>query len=801
MVDTIACDSDARDVRQDHMPVATTQSWLPVAPFLIFVFLLPVSLVPVALYSTSSYANEEESQSVLSVGTSHVDASEDAAGQVVWKSGEGEGAQALEFRADHVEADATTGRIFASGKVRIRQGKMQLVAGEVLFDQEANTWQASGGVYVASDDFPEQSMYLDHLDFDRELGEGLARVVRIVTKSQGGQTFRHNAAGGKVREDGSLHLANLALTACSICNDSGEYRDPLWSFTAEQAVVRPGPDIVEYRHLVLRFWDAPILYVPYFFSVQEGSRRRLGFLSPQIGSKSRSGFHVTIPFYVPIARSGEVRFFPTFTSQGDQIFAGRWRQQFSSGEVFVEASATIIPPSPEDLQTGVTASERYHVNSGFALDPSHNWRLRSGLQFASDRSYPVAYDFWDLPDRELTSHVTVERFGDDSWLSAEIRSFTDLRERGDPLAPLILPGITFEGRSDPDEWGGRFAYATGYRRVRQPGKFDVRRVRVASDYLWRREFVGGFLLTLEPRVLIDLYSKPDSILRTDYNLRDHLRHHAWVEAELSLPFIRQEITEDESKPVAFLLEPIIQASVAPEANNPDPSLILDPLRSTDDRVRLLYHSNPGDFIEGGATATMGVRWSRLEQGGGYLTFAMGQRFVDQGRQVFEDATVEETPTDDTSVLGLEPEAESSPKTGSVRNQRGVFAEVNWSPGGGLGATGSVRVNPQTGELLEQEWSVQQIFGPVSYSGFFLEQRQRSEAGWGVSLALGQDTNLSGFQAFDLLAKRNGRIRSGLSLQYRDECFSYTIDYAHRTALSVEGTALGELRFTFRFLGF
>ncbi|WP_114690142.1 LPS-assembly protein LptD [Polynucleobacter necessarius] len=74
-------------------------------------------------------------------------------------------------------------------------------------------------------------------------------------------------------------------------------------------------------HGVMRFFDVPIAYVPYFIA-PTSNQRRSGILAPVAGYNSNNGFDVTQPYYVNIAPNRDLLILPRYMSErGLQIGA------------------------------------------------------------------------------------------------------------------------------------------------------------------------------------------------------------------------------------------------------------------------------------------------------------------------------------------------------------------------------------------------------------------------------------------------------------------------------------------------
>ena len=87
-----------------------------------------------------------------------------------------------------------------------------------------------------------------------------------------------------------------------------------WYFTASTLEIDNEQKEMVGTHGVMRFFDVPIAYLPYF-SLPTSSQRRSGILSPVAGYNSNNGIDVTQPYYVNIAPNRDLLLIPRVMGQ------------------------------------------------------------------------------------------------------------------------------------------------------------------------------------------------------------------------------------------------------------------------------------------------------------------------------------------------------------------------------------------------------------------------------------------------------------------------------------------------------
>lgn len=82
-----------------------------------------------------------------------------------------------------------------------------------------------------------------------------------------------------------------------------------WYFTASTLEIDNEQKEMVGTHGVMRFFDVPIAYVPYF-TAPTANQRRSGILAPVVGYNSNNGIDITQPYYVNIAPNRDLLLIP-----------------------------------------------------------------------------------------------------------------------------------------------------------------------------------------------------------------------------------------------------------------------------------------------------------------------------------------------------------------------------------------------------------------------------------------------------------------------------------------------------------
>jgi LPS-assembly protein len=97
-----------------------------------------------------------------------------------------------------------------------------------------------------------------------------------------------------------------------------------WYFTVSNLEIDNERKEMVGTHGVMRFFDVPIAYVPYF-TAPTGGQRRTGILAPVAGYNSNNGFDVTQPYYVNIAPNRDLLLLPRYMNHRGTMFGAQYR--------------------------------------------------------------------------------------------------------------------------------------------------------------------------------------------------------------------------------------------------------------------------------------------------------------------------------------------------------------------------------------------------------------------------------------------------------------------------------------------
>jgi LPS-assembly protein len=319
-----------------------------------------------------------------------------------------------------LEAEKMTGRpereIILEENVEITRGPMVLNADKATYDVVEDQIEASGDIRVRrnGDRFTGTELKLK-----ADTGQGYVLCPTY-------QLELNNAQGQAERIDFiSREEATVTEGTYSTCQGT----DPDWYLSASKLDIDQGNEKGVAYGSVVYFKGVPILGMP-IISFPLTDARKSGFLPPTIGTSSRGGFEVTLPYYLNIAPQRDLTIYPrVITKRGMQLgLQGRYLGETYAGETRVEGMA-------DDRLYG---RERHAISSTHTQSFGRGWTFASNLNAASDDDYPNDFSttITQASQRLLTRDLSLNYSG--SFWSSSIRA-SNYQVLQDPRSPIIRP--------------------------------------------------------------------------------------------------------------------------------------------------------------------------------------------------------------------------------------------------------------------------------------------------------------------------------------------------------------------------
>jgi LPS-assembly protein len=224
----------------------------------------------------------------------------------------------ISIEADTIE-NFIERKLKASGNAIIKKADKTISADEIEYDQISEDLYARGNVILTSESSRVEGneLNLSLLNNTGSIPNASFTTVLEDSKSKFNNKLRGTASFIFLEGQDKKILENASITTCQADQDD-------WFIKASEVEVNEKSQRVKATDAKVEFFGYPLFYTPYAnFSFND--QRKSGFLTPSIGSTSRSGFESSIPYYFNLAPNRDATLTPRyFGKRGFQI-AGEYR--------------------------------------------------------------------------------------------------------------------------------------------------------------------------------------------------------------------------------------------------------------------------------------------------------------------------------------------------------------------------------------------------------------------------------------------------------------------------------------------
>lgn len=230
----------------------------------------------------------------------------------------------IEFRANRLSKDLTTGRTLGRGNAYLRKGEREVFADKIEVDYDSQMATASGNVRIKEKD---STIYSEQGTYSLKNAEILLEKAVVIRGKLvlAGESIRRLDADNYVIEDGSY-------TNCLLKPAQGPevMNCPFaWKISGRKITITIEGYVSIYDG-IFSLHQAPVFYAPYAI-LPIKTKRETGFLFPQYLYYGGLGSSITPPFFLDLGPWHDLTVSPAFFSQAGYHLGFNYRYQYSSG--------------------------------------------------------------------------------------------------------------------------------------------------------------------------------------------------------------------------------------------------------------------------------------------------------------------------------------------------------------------------------------------------------------------------------------------------------------------------------------
>jgi LPS-assembly protein len=523
----------------------------------------------------------------------------------------------IDFEATELSYNDQTDTVTARGNVILRSEDRSVRADEVTWDRKTGKILASGNIRLV--DESGNQLFTEQVELTEAFDTGAMSELLLALRAGG----RLAARSATRDENGVAILNQAAYTACPVVDEAGCGVNPSWRVTARRVIYDQKASRVRFEGATLELFGAPILPLP-GLALRTDGKAESGFLVPDVRVTQVNGLELSGEYYWRMAPNRDLTLGAYVFSNVAPMASAKWRHLTELGAYQATGYVTF-----SDRATDFTGGQSFRSDPRGYLDAngrfqfSPDWSFTTSIRLASDRTFLRRYDL--SRDDRLRSTVNLERITGNSYLSIAGWATQTLRinaEQGQ--IPLALPAIDYRQRIAGKVLGGDLEFqANSLALLRNEGQ-DTQRAFAGAQWNLRRLTGLGQVVTLTGLVRGDIYNTNNILATATPSYRGTegwtTRGIATAALDVEWPFVGAAFGGTQ------VLKPRLQLVVSPNIRNL--AVPNEDARAIDLEDSNLFALNrfPGyDRVEDGSRITWGVDWE-LQRPGWRIKSTIGQSF-------------------------------------------------------------------------------------------------------------------------------------------------------------------------------
>ena len=403
---------------------------------------------------------------------------------------------------------------------------------------------------------------------------------------------------------------DATFTACDNCDAFGD----AWTITTKKITHDMESRMLRFYSPVLRTYDIPVFWLPFFEMPDPGIKHKSGFLMPDFGSTNNMGTQINIPLYISFSDTHDLTFTSSILTKENPLFQIEHRLNLNHSQYRTQGAYT----------HNRDGEDRWYIFNNDVIELGDYARATVYLERASDKTFLQKYGFYeDQP--YLDSGATIELFGESGYVVADAHIFQELRATtGQYSVPSgnILPNVRATYQTAPlfkETYVKLNADVLGISGDGTASQRLVGDARIVSPWtLW-----GGNRITASVSARYDVYNfyHTDIVDVADFSgLKDRFLPSGYV--EWGLPLFRP------SDNWTHVIEPRARITAMRRTgedqftfnNDSAGTFLSDTTLFSDNRFSGL------DLWENGTYADYGMRYSAFNQSGQMIEVFLGQTY-------------------------------------------------------------------------------------------------------------------------------------------------------------------------------
>jgi LPS-assembly protein len=535
------------------------------------------------------------------------------------------------LKADSIEGDRDTNIVTAIGNVEAKNGITTATSNKMSYDRNAGIIKASGDVKVVDKEFGK--IYTQEAQIKDDFTT--AEFPQSLVVFEDGSYLSSKKTTKK--DENTVILKNPTFSICpndKIAKDNSKATKSadFISIKSSKTTIDQEKQIIKTNHGILRVYNIPIFYTPYFSFPTKKNKRKSGFLTPSYVNNSQFGIGFNIPYFFAVKPNIDLVTTPRFYKNNDQFLLNNKIHQLTKyGEHNTEIEISnnkLEKINDVNVVDRTDKKYRYDFRSNGEYIFTTNSSLKHKIHTIGDRNYlrDFNFDFRAFTSSEISYDYVNKR----DFLNIKTVRFQELETASNPdEAQFVLPSITHYAQSEKSLfYKEKYGIETNFNYITRDSGLQYRRLSTTPEVKIPFNFHGN-LIDLKAKFELDYYSLDTS--KGSENYQDYsssiFNYKPEFIATWHLPLIQKREKN------TFMFEPIASFTSStfkknftdlPNEDSNNSELTVNNLYVAD-RIAGYDRNEAGERISYGARSSMYNDYGQFE-------FSLGQSYRLSNRQ-------------------------------------------------------------------------------------------------------------------------------------------------------------------------
>jgi LPS-assembly protein len=470
------------------------------------------------------------------------------------------------LKANNISGDQVTNVVTATGNAELTRGNSAVFADKMSYDKNSNIIKAAGNVRIKN----------------IEIGKARASEAEV-SQDLSTATFINSTIflddGSYLKSPKINHISKtktiLQNPIYSICpnaqiaedNDAAGLKRDLFTITSKQTTINKDDDTIELNGPIIKLYNVPFFYSPYYYLPIPNGKRKSGFLRPEYLKSSNLGTGIGIPYYLNISENKDLTFTPKIYLGNDNFLLNtEFRHLVDSGSYKINleiANNEIKTNNDKTVINRTKADYRYLLKTNGSFEYGKNIGLNFDVNNTGDRNY--YRDYHNNSIAYTVSEVNLDYIKERDYHSIKAVKIQELeKEELEDSAPFALPIINSYTAIKPIFLTEKIGFGSNLTVINRKDGINYRRASFTPEVKIPFNLHGN-IFELESSIQNDFYSLENTSsfnLQNNQNIKKSLvNQRPILSASWRLPLIKTNTTN------TIIIEPIIKTTYSSYTKN------------------------------------------------------------------------------------------------------------------------------------------------------------------------------------------------------------------------------------------